>query len=80
MRKWFYGLLFAPAFGFGHPDQAYQPLTFLADHCWKGAFPGDRTDEHCFSWIYDGKFLRDRHTVRAEGMPDAMGESSYFLN
>ena len=36
------------------------------------------TDEHCFTWIYDGKFLRDRHTVRAEGKPDALGESIYF--
>ena len=57
-------------------QSAYQPLAFLAGHCWKGSFPGGhRTDEHCFSWIYDGKFLRDRHTVRSEGQPDALGES-----
>jgi hypothetical protein len=80
MRKWVCLLLFAPGFGFAHPDQAYQPLAFLAEHCWKGAFPGGRTDEHCFAWIYDGKFLRDRHTVRAAGKPDAMGESIYFWN
>jgi hypothetical protein len=30
--------------------------------------------------IYDGKFLRDRHTLRAEGRPDALGESIYFWN
>jgi hypothetical protein len=62
------------------PRAEYQPLAFLAEHCWKGEFPGGTktTDEHCFNWIYDGKFLRDRHTVRAPGKPDAQGESIYF--
>ena len=78
MRKLICLLLFPPSFALAHPDAAYQPLAFLADHCWTGAFPGGRTDEHCFTWIYDGKFLRDRHTVRAEGKPDALGESIYF--
>jgi hypothetical protein len=74
-------LLLMPGFAFALPDPAYQPLAFLADHCWKGALPGGKqTDEHCFSWIYDGKFLRDRHTVRAQGRPDALGESIYFWN
>jgi hypothetical protein len=78
MRKLFCLLLFAPGLALAQPDAGYQPLAFLADHCWKGAFPGGRTDEHCFTWIYGGKFLRDRHTVRAEGKPDASGESIYF--
>jgi hypothetical protein len=78
MRKLFCLLLFAPGLTFAGPDPGYRPLAFLADHCWKGAFPGGRTDEHCFTWIYDGKFLRDRHTVRAAGKPDASGESIYF--
>jgi hypothetical protein len=78
MRKLCCLLLFAPSFALAQPDAGYQPLAFLAGHCWKGAFPGGRTDEHCFTWIYDGKFLRDRHTVRAEGKPDAAGESIYF--
>jgi hypothetical protein len=58
----------------------YQPMVFLVDHCWKGEFPGGQkvTDEHCFSWIYDGKFLRDLHTVRTPGKPDAFGETIYF--
>jgi hypothetical protein len=73
-------LLFCSSLAAGSTD-AYQPLAFLADHCWKGAFPGGKqTDEHCFSWIYDRKFLRDRHTVRAAGKPDALGESIYFWN
>ena len=78
MRKLLSLFLLAPAFAFAHPDAAYRPLAYLADHCWKGAFPGGGTDEHCFTWIYDGKFLRDRHTVRAAGKPDALGESIYF--
>jgi hypothetical protein len=80
MRKLFCLLLIAPVCAFAHPEAGYQPLAFLADHCWKGEFPGGRTDEHCFTWIYDGKFLRDLHTVRAPGAPDAQGESIYFYD
>ena len=79
MRKLIYGLLLIPGAALAQPDPAYQPLEFLAGHCWKGAFPGGKqTDEHCFTWVYGGKFLRDRHTVRADGKPDALGESIYF--
>jgi hypothetical protein len=78
MHKLFCLLLLVPGWTFAQPDTGYQPLAFLADHCWKGAFPGGGTDEHCFTWIYNGKFLRDRHTVRAAGKPDALGESIYF--
>jgi hypothetical protein len=63
------------------PQSPYQPLVFLAGHCWKGSFPGGKlTDEHCFNWIYAGKFLRDLHTLRSEGRPDHQGESIYFWN
>jgi hypothetical protein len=74
-------LLLVPAFTHADPSGVYQPLAFLADRCWKGSFPGGKqTDEHCFSWIYGGKFLRDQHTVRSPGKPDALGESIYFWN
>jgi hypothetical protein len=58
----------------------YQPLAFLVGHCWKGTFPdGAVTDEHCFSWIYGGKFVRDEHIVhRGQGKPDGYGESIYL--
>lgn len=63
------------------PDPSYAPLAFLAGHCWLGAFPdGKQTDEHCFAWVYDGKFLRDQHTVRGPGRPDYRGETVYFWN
>jgi len=56
-----------------------QPMAFLAGHCWKGDFPGGKeTDEHCFAWLYDGKALRDTHTVRAPGRPDYIGETTYY--
>ncbi len=81
MRKAIGLLLLIPGVAFSQLNAAYQPLAFLAGHCWKGTFPdGKQTDEHCFSWVYDGKFLRDRHTVRVEGKPDALGESIYFWN
>jgi hypothetical protein len=81
MRKLICFLVLIPSAAVAAPDPAYQPLEFLAGHCWKGAFPGGKqTDEHCFTWVYGGKFLRDRHVVRAEGKPDALGESIYFYD
>lgn len=61
------------------PVEALQPMQFLAGHCWKGEFPGGKlVDEHCFNWLYDGKALRDTHTVRAPGRPDYIGETTYY--
>jgi hypothetical protein len=74
-------LMLMPFAALAEPDAAYEPLSFLAGHCWKGTFPdGKQTDEHCFAWMYDGKFLRDRHVVRADGRADYIGESTYFWN
>jgi hypothetical protein len=61
------------------PITPLQPMSFLAGHCWKGQFPdGKQTDEHCFSWLFDGRALRDTHTVRAAGRPDYVGETTYY--
>jgi hypothetical protein len=61
------------------PIEPLQPMAVLAGHCWKGDFPGGKeTDEHCFAWLYDGKALRDTHTVRAPGRPDYIGETTYY--
>ena len=74
-------LLAGPLAATAEPAADYAPLAFLAGHCWKGTFPdGKQTDEHCFSWVYDGKFLRDVHTVRGAAHPDFHGESIYFWN
>lgn len=79
MRKMLALLSLLPCLAAAEPRTEYQPLAFLAGHCWKGEFPGGKTtDEHCFSWIYEGKFLRDQHTVRTPGKPNALGESIYF--
>ena len=54
------------------------PLAFLAGHCWKGPFPdGQRHDEHCFEWFYDGQFLRDRHVVTGDEQ-GYRGETIYY--
>ena len=56
-----------------------RPMAFLAGHCWKGDFAdGKQTDEHCFAWLYDGKALRDTHTVRTPGRADYIGETTYY--
>ena len=63
------------------PAELLRPMGFLAGHCWKGTFPdGKTTDEHCFAWMYGGHVLRDTHTVRKAGKPDAVGESTYFVD
>jgi hypothetical protein len=57
------------------PD--FRPLEFLVGHCWVGTFPdGKATDEHCFEWVFDRKFIRDRHVVRNGAAPYA-GETLY---
>jgi hypothetical protein len=81
MQRLFWALLLLSQTTYAAPIAEFQPLAFLSGHCWKGTFPdGKQTDEHCFAWIYDGKFLRDRHTVRGERHPDYLGESIYLWN
>ena len=83
MRKTSFSLPLVMAFvcstSIAEPIEALKPMAFLAGHCWKGEFPdGKRTDEHCFTWLYEGKALRDTHTVRAPGKPDYVGETTYY--
>jgi hypothetical protein len=74
-------LLLAPALVDAEPIAAFKPMAFLAGHCWRGQFTdGKRTDEHCFQWLYDGRALRDTHTVRAPGQPDYVGETTYYFD
>jgi hypothetical protein len=71
----------APLIASAAPDPALAPLAFLAGSCWKGALPGTTAaDEHCFAWIYDGKYLRDRHEVRDGEKVVYAGESTYYWN
>jgi hypothetical protein len=54
-----------------------QPLAFLAGSCWKGTFTGRTvSDEHCFQWILNGRFLRDHHVVSGDSAPYE-GETTY---
>lgn len=63
------------------PDPALAPLAFLAGHCWVGTMPGTAdTDEHCFAWLYDGRYLRDRHVVRRGDKTLYEGETTYYWN
>ncbi|HJP61048.1 MAG TPA: hypothetical protein VJ865_13665 [Gemmatimonadaceae bacterium] len=59
------------------PASHLSPLAFLAGSCWKGTFAGRNvTDEHCFTWIYNGRFLRDHHIVVGDSVPYE-GETTY---
>jgi hypothetical protein len=81
MKRLAYALLLAApaAAAVAAPLEGLAPMAFLAGHCWKGTFAdGKQTDEHCFTWLYDGKALRDVHTVRAPGRPDYVGETTYY--
>jgi len=72
-------LLLIPGVALAAPTGGLSAMAFLAGHCWKGTFAdGKQVDEHCFSWLYDGKALRDVHTVRAPGRPDYVGETTYY--
>jgi len=63
------------------PLAAFQPMAFLAGHCYRGELnkPG-QTDTHCFAWLYGGKALRDTHTVRTPNRPDFGGETTYYYD
>jgi hypothetical protein len=62
------------------PPAHFQPQAFLAGGCWRGTFPdGKQVDEHCFEWVYDGQFLRDRHTVVGGPAPYG-GETIYYFD
>ena len=72
-------IVFAGAAGAADTPPPLAPLSFWAGHCFKGAFPdGKQTDEHCFTWVFEGSVLRDRHVVRNPGRPDYIGETVYF--
>ena len=74
-------LLLAASAAAAEPVDAFKPMAFLAGHCWKGQFAdGKQSDEHCFQWLYDGRALRDTHTVRAAGRPDYAGETTYYFD
>ena len=70
--------LLLPTIARADPAAHFAPQAFLAGSCWKGTFPdGKRTDEHCYEWVYAGKFLRDRHTVKGGEAPYG-GETIYY--
>jgi copper(I)-binding protein len=58
---------------------AFRALSFLAGSCWRGTLPdGRQTDTHCFSPIYGGRFMVDRHVVAGAPTPYS-GETLYRL-
>ncbi len=74
-------IVLSPSLAAAAGEPALEPLAFLAGHCWKGTMPnGQDTDEHCFSWVFEGRYLRDRHVVRSGEKTVYEGESIYYFN
>jgi copper(I)-binding protein len=47
-----------------------EAFEFVAGSCWRGTFPnGRQTDTHCFSPIYAGTYMQDRHVVEGGTTP-----------
>lgn len=62
-----------------HMQASMRALSFLAGSCWRGTFPdGRQTDTHCFTPIYGGRFMVDRHVVEGAPTPYS-GETLYRL-
>lgn len=55
----------------------FGPLGRLAGSCWTGLVPGDLPNVHCFTWEWDGRFLRDRHVVETPAGADYEGQTLY---
>lgn len=55
----------------------YKALGFLVGYCWQGTFPdGEHVDTHCYTDMFDGAFIRDRHIVTGK-RPDYLGETIF---
>lgn len=60
------------------PNEALKHMAFLAGSCWQGPFPdGKSTDEHCYKWEQEGRYLRERHTVIGAN-PPYYGETTFY--
>ena len=58
----------------------FGPLAFVVGSCWEGDIDGrGAIDKHCFSPVFDGMHIRDRHQVTGEGEP-YRGETIYSWN
>jgi hypothetical protein len=54
-----------------------QPLAFQVGSCWRATFPGTtQTDTHCFTPLFGGRMIRDRHVVAGAPTPYS-GETIY---
>ena len=52
----------------------------LVGHCWQAHIEEKTTDTHCFSAVYGGKHVRDRHAVVVSDRVVYRGESVYSLD
>jgi hypothetical protein len=83
LSAWLTVLIPSMVFGLhrqGPTNPDFGTLGSLVGQCWVGTFPDQKqTDEHCFEWVFNGKFIRDRHKVR-NGKAPYEGETLYGWN
>jgi hypothetical protein len=56
-----------------------RPLEHYSGHCWSASLSNDAVDRHCFTAVFGGKHLRDRHIVTSGGRPVYSGETIYSV-
>jgi len=72
------GLLLAfAAATVGQP--ALAPFSPLLGCCWAGEIAVGTIDTHCFTAVYDGQHVRDRHEVKVGGKTVYAGETLYSV-
>ncbi|MFZ5608221.1 MAG: hypothetical protein ACOY99_01270 [Pseudomonadota bacterium] len=62
----------------GEKDRHLWPLSALGNACWQGTRAEDKaTEEHCYSWMLGGEFLRDAYVLKGKDTPDYKGQTIY---
>jgi hypothetical protein len=64
------------------PPELLAPFAKLVDGAWTAAFNAEIYDEQSFSWVFGGRFLRNRHQVRTtkDGQVVYEGETIYAID
>ena len=64
------------------PEELLAPFAKLVGGTWTAAFNAEIHDEQSYSWVFGGRFLRNRHQVRTtkDGQVVYEGETIYAVD